>query len=85
MDIQDLIVWANAANALDNSRHFIATVEYNGQTEEMEVFEYFAFHRNEHNEYDMTIEFASVDHYLANPQLNSWIAREYIKKLEPMK
>ena len=85
MDIQDLIVWANAANALDNSRHFIATVEYNGRTEKMEVFEYFAFHRNEHNEYDLTIEFAPVGHYLANPQLNSWIAREYIKKLEPMK
>ena len=85
MDIQDLIVWANAANALDDSRHFIATVEYNGRTEKMEVFEYFAIHKNAWNEQELTIEFESIDHYLANPQLNSWIAREYIKKLEPMK
>ena len=85
MDIQNLIVWANAANALDNSRHFIATVEYHGQTEKMEVFEYYATHKNAWNEQELSVEFASVNHYLANPQLNSWIAREYIKKLEPMK
>ena len=84
MDIQDLVVWANAANALDNSRHFIATVEYQGKTDKMEVFEFYAVHRNAWNEQELSIEFASVDHYLEKPHLNSWIAREYIKKIEPM-
>lgn len=85
MGIHDLLEWVNAANALDRKNHYIATVEYEGKTEKIEVFESYSFHRDDKGIYRLAWAYSPIDDYLANPVLYTRIADKYIKWLEVVK
>ena len=81
MGIDDLLKWANAANALDSSKHLIATIAYQGAIEEMEVYERLSFRPNTNGVYSFSKHYSSIEKL----SLDSWIADEYITKLKPIK
>lgn len=85
MGIDDLLDWGNAASALDRTNHYIATVEYEGKKEKIEVFENYSFHRDDKGIYRLAWAYSPIEEYLANPVLYSRIADKYIKWLEVVK
>ena len=85
MGIHDLLEWVNAASALDRKNHYIATTEYEGKTEEIEVFESYSFNRDDKGIYRLAWAYSPIEEYLANPVLYSRIADKYIKWLEVVK
>ena len=85
MGIHDLLEWVNAANALDRKNHYIATVEYEGKKEKIEVFESYSFNRDDKGIYRLAWAYSPIEDYLANPVLYTRIADKYIKWLEVVK
>lgn len=76
---RDLNVWIKLANALDSSCHKTVVTEYEGKIEEFECFSYPYIDLG--GRY-IDKKWVSVDRYLANPTVDSYIAPEYIKEIK---
>ena len=85
MGIDDLLEWANAASVLDKANHYIATVEYEGKTEYIEVFESYSFLPDDKGIYRLAWAYSPVEDYLANPVRYPRIDDKFIKWLEVVK
>ena len=85
MGIHDLLEWVNAASALDRTNHYIATVENEGKTEKIEVFESYSFQRDDKGIYRLAWAYSPIEDYLANPVLYTRIADKHIKWLDVVK
>lgn len=81
-ELHDLLVWYNMSCALDKENHKIAVTEYEGKTEEHEVFEYVKIQQYVDDEEDFAIEYVDINNYLENPFVHKWIAKDYIKKIK---
>lgn len=80
-NLEDLLVWANAANALDPDKHHKITTEYEGKIETIDAFEIYRINHNlEGNMF--CIEYVSINEYLENPHKNQWIRKDCIKQID---
>ena len=84
-NIDDLITWANATNALDYKKHYIATVDDKGKEKEIEVFEYISLIQNADGFAYFDITYCPIKEYINNPFVHTYIQDNMIKKLEPKK
>ena len=79
--LEDLLIWANAANALDSNKHHQIITDYEGKTETIDAFEIYRINHNlEGNMF--CIEYASINDYLENPHKNQWIRKDCIKQID---
>ena len=68
--------------ALDKENHKIAVTEYEGKTEEHEVFEYVKIQQDIVDKKYFAIDYVDINDYLENPFVHRWIAKNYIKKIK---
>lgn len=81
--LDDLVVWANAANALDSKKHHTITTEYEGQIKEYEAFELIIQHyNNDTQQFDLALHYCPIDSYLETAGKQSYLAEEFIKKID---
>lgn len=85
-NLHDLLEWANAANALDMNKHFIADTEYDNKKEKIEVFERYNI-KEEDIYYDVNfyVEYTDINTYLWKPGVFCYIRKECIKDIKPIK
>lgn len=81
-ELDDLLVWYNMSCALDKENHKIVVTEYEGKTEEYEVFEYVKTQQYIDAEEDFVVNYVDIKSYLENPYIHKWIAKEYIKEIK---
>lgn len=81
-ELDDLLVWYNMSCALDKENHKIAVAEYEGKTEEHEVFEYIKIQQYIDAEEDFAIDYVDINEYLKNPFVHKWIVKDYIKEIK---
>ena len=81
-ELDDLLVWYNMSCALDKENHKIAVTEYEGKTEEHEVFEYVKIQQYIDAKEDFAIDYVDINEYLKNPFVHKWIAKDYIKEIK---
>lgn len=80
-NLHDLLIWANAANALDPKKHHQVTTEFEGETEVHDAFELYYFHRSCDGNL-LSIKYSAMDEYLKTPSVESWIAEKYITNID---
>lgn len=80
-ELDDLLVWYNMSCALDKENHKIAVTEYEGKTEEHEVFEYVKIQQDIVDKKYFAIDYVDINDYLENPFVHRWIAKNYIKEI----
>lgn len=81
--LDDLIVWANAANALDFQKHHTITTEHEGQIKEYEAFELIIQHyHHDSQQFDLKLHYCPIDAYLETADKQSYLAEEFIKKID---
>ena len=80
--LDDLIIWANAANALDRKKHHIVTTKYDGQIREQEAFE-LIIQRYDYDtrQSDIALHYCPIDSYLESAGRQSYLAVEYITNI----
>ena len=81
-ELVDLLIWYNMSCALDKENHKIVVAEYEGKTEEHEVFEYVKIEQYIDAEEDFAIDYVDIKEYLENPFVHKWIAKKYIKEVK---
>ena len=81
--LDDLVVWANAANALDSKKHHTITTEYEGQIKKYEAFELMILHYNhDTQQFNLELHYCPIESYLETAGKQSYLAEEFIKKID---
>ena len=81
--LDDLIIWANAANALDRRKHHIVTTKYEGQIKEQEAFELIIQHYDyDTGQSEIALHYCLIDSYLESAGRQSYLAEEYITNID---
>lgn len=82
-DLDDLIIWTNAANALDRKKHHTVTTEYEGEIKEHEAFELLIQHFDYNTgQSEIELHYCPIDSYLESAGKQSYLAEEYITKID---
>ena len=82
-ELDDLIIWANAANALDKKRHHTVTTEYDGEIKEHDAFELIIQHYDYNTgQSEIALHYCSIDSYLESAGRQSYLAEEYIIEID---
>lgn len=80
-NFDDLLSWAHMADALDQNKHYIATIEKNGITyENVEVFETYARTWGE----KLIKIYASIEDYIKEPSTFIYYKQEEIKEIKQL-
>lgn len=85
MQLDELAEWANAANALDSSKHYIVHTNYNGKKEDYETFERIRVHEEPQEGVLIDIVYSDIKSYLEKPGVFGYMRKECITGIEPIK